>query len=59
MGIMEALCTSAEAFCPPKAAGKKLCIWLLRGKPAESLLNHWTEFKEQKQRATGVAIVLL
>ena len=53
MGIMEPLCTS------PRLLAHQLHIWLLRGEPAERLLYNWTEIKEQKLTATGVAIVLV
>lgn len=49
----------SEAVFLPRLLAHQLHIWLLRGEPAESLLYNWTEIKEQKLTATGVAIVLV
>lgn len=48
----------SEAVFLPRLLAHLLHIWLLRREPAESLLYNWTEIKEQKLMATGVAIVL-
>lgn len=49
----------SEPVFLPRLLAHQLHIWLLRGDPAESPLDNWTEIKEQKLTATGVAIVLV
>lgn len=59
MRIMEALYTSAEALALPRLLARNSAYGSAEGSLPRASLNHWAEFKEQKLRATGVAIVML